>query len=251
MAEIRRGFGEEDGGSQRLPWLEPVEDEDDYRAPRAGGGWLKWALIVLVVGTIVVIAGVMIGRWSAGRSDIGELIKADPKPYKVRPTEPGGLKVDNNDRIAQRTGVGGDINSPLDLTAIPEQPIVGAGAPPILEAAPPRLPTAPPPKAATPARSEVPDVPPAPARPTTPAAPSAPATSNGSVQLGAFSSTAKAEAAWKKLAKRFAYLAPLNHVVLPVQSGDATLYRLRASGGPAASICARLKVAGEACSIAD
>ena len=37
----------------------------------------------------------------------------------------------------------------------------------------------------------------------------------------------------------------------PVQSGDATLYRLRASGGvePGARLCARLKIAGETCAV--
>jgi hypothetical protein len=251
MAEIRRGFDDEGSGSQRLPWLEPVEDEDDYPAP-TGGNWLKWAMILLAVGVLLAIAAVLITRWQAGRGDIGELIRADARPYKVRPADPGGLKVDNNDRIAQRTGVGGDIDSPLDLTAIPEQPIVGAGAPPILEAAPPRIPAAPPPRAAVADRPAAPAPAPVAASPAAPDAPPRPSPSgSGSVQLGAFSSTATAEQAWKKLSKRFSYLAPLDHVVLPVQSGGTTLYRLRASGGPVQSICARLKVAGQACSIAN
>jgi cell division septation protein DedD len=251
MAEIRRGFGDEGSGSQRLPWLEPVEDEDDYPAP-TGGNWLKWAMILLAIGVLLAIAAVLVTRWQAGRGDVGELIRADPRPYKVRPADPGGLKVDNNDRIAQRTGVGGDIDSPLDLTAIPEQPIVGAGAPPIADAAPPRLPAGPAPKSEAAGTPATPASAPVPARPTAADAPSRPAAPNGgSVQLGAFSSTATAEQAWKKLSKRFGYLEQLDHVVLPVQSGDKTLYRLRASGGPGASICARLKVAGQACSVAN
>ncbi|WP_374649996.1 SPOR domain-containing protein, partial [Rhizorhabdus sp.] len=78
--------------------------------------------------------------------------------------------------------------------------------------------------------------------------PSEPA--NGStVQLGAFSSQAKANAAWKTLSGRFSFLSGLTQSVVPVQSGDKTLYRLRASGGNGADICKRLKVAGESCSI--
>ena len=39
--------------------------------------------------------------------------------------------------------------------------------------------------------------------------------------------------------------------ITPVKVGDNTLYRLRASGGDARSLCARLKVAGESCNVVD
>src|SRR3546814_18718385 len=67
------------------------------------------------------------------------------------------------------------------------------------------------------------------------------------IQLGDFSSQAGANSAWKALSGRFSYLAPLSHSVTPVESGGKTLYRLRASGPDASSICGRLRVAGEAC----
>jgi cell division septation protein DedD len=261
MAEIRRGFGDEGQDTQRLPWLEAVDDDDDDFQPDAGTpGWLKGVLILIVAAAVALGAMTLLNRWQAQRSDLGTLIKADPAPYKIRPPEPGGLQVDNNDRIAQRTGVGGDINSPLDLAALPEEPIVGAGAPPVPRAEPaasapaaasapvaaaPRAPApaarpiAPPPAAAVPAPVTLPK-----------AAPAAkPVAGGGAAQLGAFSSEAKANAAWKTLSKRFAYLAPLTPVILPVKSGDATLYRLRATGGSAAATCAKLKVAGEACAV--
>jgi len=69
------------------------------------------------------------------------------------------------------------------------------------------------------------------------------------VQLGAFSSQAKATAAWKTLSGRFSFLSALTQSVIPTQSGDKTLYRLRASGGNAGDICRRLKTAGESCSV--
>lgn len=72
-------------------------------------------------------------------------------------------------------------------------------------------------------------------------------TAEGSIQLGAFSSEASANAAWKALSGRFAYLEPLEHSVIPVTSGEKTLYRLRASGPKAGGICGRLRVAGETC----
>jgi hypothetical protein len=87
-----------------------------------------------------------------------------------------------------------------------------------------------------------------PEEPVTQGAPKAAAPgAEGSIQLGAFSSEAGAEAAWKALSGRFAYLEPLGHSVVPVASGDKTLYRLRASGPGAAGICGRLRVAGETC----
>jgi aldehyde:ferredoxin oxidoreductase len=46
---------------------------------------------------------------------------------------------------------------------------------------------------------------------------------------------------------RFTYLAPLTHSVTTVSTGGKTLYRLRASGADAASLCGRLRVAGESC----
>jgi cell division septation protein DedD len=257
MAEIRRGFGDEGQDSQRLPWLEPVEDDEYYPEPRSSG-WRKWAVIGFGVLAVLVVASVMLRGWHAQRSDIGTLIKADPAPYKVRPSDPGGLKVDSNDRIAQRTGVGSDINSPLDLAAIPEEPIVGAGAPAAPRPATPTDAAKPAPTAGRPSAKQVlPKAPVAVAEPvaTAPAVPTpAPTTATGggaTVQLGAFSSEAKARSAWKTLSKRFSYLAPLTPVILPVKSGDATLYRLRATGGPAGSICARMKIAGEACAVAN
>ena len=46
---------------------------------------------------------------------------------------------------------------------------------------------------------------------------------------------------------RFKYLSGLTHSVVPVTAGGKTLYRLRATGPGAASLCNRLMVAGESC----
>ena len=69
----------------------------------------------------------------------------------------------------------------------------------------------------------------------------------GTIQLGAFPNAATAEKAWKALSGRFAYLAPLSHSVVSAQVNGRTWYRLRASGPGAASVCGRLRVAGENC----
>ncbi len=69
------------------------------------------------------------------------------------------------------------------------------------------------------------------------------------VQLGAFSSPEKAEAAWNALANRG--MMGFNHRLIKIEKGDTTLYRLRASGGDAAALCAKLKSAGDACSVVE
>jgi sporulation related protein len=75
----------------------------------------------------------------------------------------------------------------------------------------------------------------------------APAPSGPSVQLGAFSTPAAAENAWRELAGRFRYLAPLAHRVVAGASGNRTVHRLFASGANARDVCGRLRAAGEQC----
>ena len=81
------------------------------------------------------------------------------------------------------------------------------------------------------------------------AAASGPRPDGPTIQLGAFSSPAAANSAWRALAGRFRYLAPLAHNVVPVQVGGRTLHRLRACGPDSASVCRRLQAAGEACTM--
>ena len=101
---------------------------------------------------------------------------------------------------------------------------------------------APPPPAASPAPASTPPAPAASAAP-----PGAPAT----LQLGAFSSAARARAAFRSLADRHAPLAGLEPAISPVTRADGeTLYRLRVTlpdRAAADRLCARLRVAGDAC----
>ena len=289
MAEIRRGFGGEPLGNERLPWLEPVEDEDDFPETGGGGGGGRialWLVIGLVVIAVLFGGFIVWQRHREQSADIGTIIRAQPGPYKEKPANPGGLPVNESDVIASKMGTGNDIDSPIDLSKYPEQPIAGPGAPkdqepqpapaaPGKPAIPPaaNVPAAPapapvakaPPKPQlaynAPAAASAPVVkapPPAP-RPQTPAAPpratipaappSASAGGGGTIQLGALASEAKAKQVWKSLSTRFSTLAPLAMSITPVKVGDNTLYRLRASGGDASRLCAQLKVAGETCNV--
>lgn len=280
MAEIRRGFGGEGLGNERLPWLEPVEDEDDYPETGGGGGGriALWIVIALVALAILFGAFVMWQRHRARTADIGQVIHAPAGPYKVKPANPGGLEVSEGDVIAARMGTGNDIDSPIDLSKIPEQPVAGPGSgqpatPPAAPApgrpgapttaapvrpakAPPQPSAAPvPPTAASAPVVKAPPLaapakmPPAPSRPEAAAAP--PSAGGGTIQLGALASEAKAKQVWKSLSSRFAFLQPLAMSITPVKVGDNTLYRLRASGGDARSLCAKLRVAGESCNVVD
>lgn len=252
MAEIRRGT-QNDNRVERLPWLEPVEAEEDF--PRGGGrGWLVAGVALLTLVVVGILAAVLVARWRGQHQDLGGLIRAPATPYKTRPVNAGGLAVGTGDVVAEQTGTGADVDAPLALVA-PEQPVAGAGARPAAD----DLPASPAqPRPATSVRNAPivlaapkPVVAPPPVAAGTPApAPAAPVTGGGTVQLGAFSSEAKAKAAWKSLSHRFAYLQPMTVSIVPATRDGGTIYRLRASGGETAQqVCARLELAGEACAV--
>jgi len=224
----------EDG--DRLPWLEAVDEEDSGEGPSA----LK--LIAAVVIALVAI-GLVVGGlfWLGNRGDGGgadgepELIEAPEGPYRVAPEDRGGMKAEGEGGSAHAASAGQETQGNLSMR-VPERP-VAPGAPKGQPAQQPAQ-QAGQPKAAAPQ--------PQPQRPAAQPAPQ-PAASGPAIQLGAFSSQASAQNAWRALSGRFRYLAPLTHAVVPVQAGGRTLYRLRASGPGSADICRRLEVAGESC----
>jgi cell division septation protein DedD len=248
MSDADRTFHDED----KLPWLEAVDNED---APRGGSaGAVAAALVAALVALGLVIGGVFWLR-DNGPSGLGggggELIAAPAGPYKQRPDEPGGMKVEGQGDAAFAASAGADVNASIDIAALPEAPLTGAGSQPAADApaepTPPKAKLAANPPAPPPATAVAVAAPPPAAAPV--AKPEAPIT-GGLIQLGAFSSEAKANQAWKKMSARFAYLKPLTSTVTSVKSGSNTLYRLRASaGGDAETICGKLKVAGETCAV--
>jgi hypothetical protein len=234
----------------RLPWLEPVEEEPEE------GGISTGRLILWAVAALLVI-GVVIGGyfWMRGNdraaSGEGALIEAPDSYYKERPADQAPATGD--DEIVYSASKGNEVESVIDTSSAAETPVNVARAP-VEEPAPPvpapitAKPSAAKPAAPTPAATVKPVPKPKPAVPA--AAPeTAPISGGSTIQLGAFSSQAKANAAWKNLSARFSFLSGLTQSVVPVQSGDKTLYRLRASGGNAGDICGRLRTAGESCSV--
>jgi hypothetical protein len=220
----------------RLPWLEAVEEDGKSEGPSA----LK--LIVAVLIGLVAIGGVVGGIFWLGNRGAArhagaepELIKAQPGAYKVKPNQPGGMTVEGEGDTAFQASAGADPKGKINTAAMPEAPVQKGQQPQQTAQAQPQ-PAAPEKKPAATIKAPAPT-----------AAPAAAASGGATIQLGSFPSGAMAEKAWKAMAGRFAYLAPLSHSVVSADVGGKTWYRLRASGPDAAGICGRLKVAGEQC----
>lgn len=225
----------------RLPWLEAVEDEDERQGPSAAK--LIGALLV----GLAAIAAIIFALFQLGNNDAGgpEVIAPESASYKERPADAGGLKIEGEGDTAFAASEGADPNARINLDAIPEAPVEGArGVAPAeqLKVKPDARVAQVVPNAA------VPVVPPV-AQPVSSAAPS-PVLSGSAVQLGAFSSNAAAQAAWKSMSGRFESLKPLTNAIVPVSVNGKTMYRLRAGVGSRAdanTLCGKLKVAGESC----
>lgn len=228
----------------RLPWLETVTPDEPERV----GVGRMIAAVVLGLGVLAAIVfGIYKVQRPHGPAD-GTLIAAQEGDYKVKPNEPGGLKVEGEGDSAIATSAGkGAGNGAIDLKAVPETPVAGKQA--RAAATKPEG-----------GRNAVTQVPMSggklvAAAPVTakPAVAAAGAVSGSVVQLGAFPSEGSANAAWTSFSRRFAYIAALGKTVQPVAKDGHTLYRLRVNAGSAdqaADICGRLRVAGETCFVA-
>ena len=216
--------------SESLPWLEAVESEDGSRTISARKMLVGLLLVLLAA---AVVAGTMfwLGRQSPAPGGAPELIKAEPGPYKVKPTDPGGLDVAGDSETAYSTSAGEDPDAALDVGKLPPEM-----TPLPVETQQPAVP----PKKIPPGETKEP----APDDEAKPAAPSGP-----TIQLGAYASTVKADTAWKLLSGRFPEVAALNKVVVTATVGGKSVHRLRASGSSdqTRAACAALKAAGESC----
>jgi hypothetical protein len=281
----RRGGSDEDDD---VPWLAAADEEPRHTLLPGRG------LMLIVVGlsalALIVVGLVYAVVERPGSDDVyadadGEvpLIRAPDTPYKVKPADPGGMDVDGMNQLSFEAAGGIDPGGDLALDALPEEPMQRptASAPAPRPVAPP----APPPDAVAEAmpKSAAPpaDKPKPVAEKSKPAvvaekpkpAPvktddrlasldkelskaAAPASDGGSyaLQLGAFSTQAKANEVWKDFSGRYTYLKGLEKSVVMLERDGQKLYRLRATGvtsrATADNLCARLRVAGEQCSVA-
>ena len=229
-------------GEDRLPWLETVEPDEKEGLPVG-------RVLAAVIAGLAVLAAIIFGIYKLQDKPAatGQLIAAQEGDYKVKPDDPGGLKVKGEGDAAIATSAGKSGNGSIDLNAVSEKPVDGKHVQPGAK------------PAGGAGRNAVAQVPASGGRlvapaPVTAARATAGAASGGSlVQLGAFPNEAAANAAWASFSKRFGYIAPLGKSVEPVAIGGRTLYRLRVNAGSAnqaADICGRLRVAGETCFVA-
>lgn len=213
----------------QLPWLQPVEDEDEPRGVSARK--MLAALLVVAMGAAIVAAAFFwLGQREAPVSGPPELIQALPGPYKVKPPNPGGLDISAESETAFETSAGEDRDAQLDTSKLPNRTAVKTTEQPKPEAA------------AEPAKPVAPEPAPAPA-------PKATGGTGSVIQLGAFANKAQAERAWTALSSRFPSIAALNKMIVPFEHG----MRLRAGAASAADArqaCDTLKAAGENCFVA-
>ncbi|HYC96213.1 MAG TPA: SPOR domain-containing protein [Sphingomicrobium sp.] len=214
---------------ESLPWLEAVENED---GPRAISARKMLIGLVLVLLAAAVVAGTMfwLGRQDPAPSGAPELIMAEAGPYKVKPSDPGGLDVAGDSETAYSTSAGEDPDAALDVRKLP-QDMTPLPVETSEQATPPKK------------------IPPKETKEPAPDAAARPAASGPTIQLGAYASTVKADTAWKMLSGRFPQVSALNKVVVTATVGGKAVYRLRASGSSeqTKAACAALKAAGESC----
>jgi hypothetical protein len=232
------GFGDDD----RLPWLETVEDE--YHEGRSLG-----RMLLLIVLVLLVLGAAAFGWYwyqqQRGLSGNGELIEAQEGDYKVKPDEPGGMQVEGEGDTVFATSQGAASNASINVAALPEAPVEGKAAQGTAAS-----------EGTKTAKVEVPSAAPQ-AKPSPVASPraAAPAAGSGAViQLGAYPNEGGANIAWARMSKRFAYLAPLGKSIERGEKDGKAIWRLRVNAGSntqAKELCDRLKVAGEACYVAN
>lgn len=314
------GIDSDDDGP--LPWLEPAEMSDDEE-PVTQRKWIIAGVGVFLLALIGTVAVVYSGKEEdqygtavvAGSNGEPPLILAAKEPFRVRPSDPGGMRGEGEGLMIGAVARGQDPAPEVKLATGPEQP-VERPVPQSRAAAPVAAPsamTAQSNGAAMPSEQAAPNaaagqttpsvaatqklVPPvtaqtAPAnsapnttaarqaatqktpqttavqqqKPVTPpqpaevakAEPKKPAETKKPVyflQLGAFSSTDRAQAGWQQFSERYEQLKDLRPDIQPIKTGDKTMYRLRAGHISlrvrADSICAKLKAAGQPCIVAE
>jgi hypothetical protein len=205
--------------NDRLPWLETADgsDSEPNRSPMrvALVAIAGLALLAAIVGGIFWLQP----RQAGGPNGTGELIVAPKGNYKEKPLDAGGKSFEGEGDSAFAASEGQKTGAVLAVLP------AGSAAAPRPVAAKPMIPAA---TNSAPANAVL-------------------------VQLGAFGDSAKAEAAWTGLNKRFGFLAGVKRKIAQTNvEGGGTVFRLQAvtaNSTEAQQLCAKLKVAGENCLI--
>lgn len=219
---------------------------------------LPWRMLAAAGGVLALGAAGVAGWWAIGQIGARSVpvIEADPRPFKVRPADAGGMRVPNQtemvlERPGQRSQTPAQAGRPAAVAPPAEVPDVNALRAAVAPPAPAR--PAPPPVVQAPA----PQPAPATAAPvaTPPARPAPTATPAGrvQVQLGAVATEEAARAEWDRLVRRAPELFQGRQPVIArlEREGQAPLFRLRTAGFAeqelARDFCEQVRARGGAC----
>jgi hypothetical protein len=249
------------------PWLAEADGPAPQRSltVRILVGLAALAVVAIIIVFILLRPG---GSSDQGymEADQAPLITAESGPYKVKPQDPSGLDVQGQGDTMYAAGAGIEQSSDINFGAAAEEPLPrpgtnspgtnspGTAVPGTDGADTPAAPTAPPKNLLPPAMQQQAAKPaldtPKPAVVAPPkVAPKPALTANApatQVQLGAFSTRARAETAWGRLVAKHGF-AGLTPRYISTTSGDQTLFRLRTATPDAAALCARLAAGGDPC----
>ncbi|MGK7861532.1 SPOR domain-containing protein [Falsiroseomonas sp. E2-1-a4] len=233
-----------------------------YRVQRDPSG-VPWRMMAVAGGMLAVVAVGAGGYWAFQRSGGGgvPVVEADPRPFKVRPDDPGGLRVPNqNALVLERPGnrqSAAQTGRPAGLVPETEAPNLdllraAVAPPPVVAPRPvPRELEMPDPAAiseAAPQSEAVPQTAPAVAP-----VPRAVATGRVMVQLAAVTSEEGARSEFDRIARRAPELFEGRSPVVQrlERDGQSPLFRLRTSGfadqDSARQFCEALRARNFAC----
>jgi hypothetical protein len=230
----------EDG--DRLPWLEPAGVVDEDNSAPVG------KIVGLVIAGLALLGVIVGGSYWLKHSGVTEpgaakLIAAQGGDYKIPANDSDGKAFKGTGDTSYATSEGVDTDGRVDASRMPETPMADISRGSITRDNGKSTDSKPSAKVSAAVKDET--------KAAAVATPAAKSVSGGAmIQVGAYGSEAIARDAWKKLSRRFDYLAVLGNVVEKAEVGGSTVYRLRASAGSAAdasTLCGRLKVAGENC----
>ena len=201
---------------ESLPWLESADDYEEDEGVD-GSRLLMFALLGLAA-LIAIVGGIW---WATNRAPDSAMVAdgstiENPGEFKEKPEDPGGAEVAGTGSVAPGVAEGQRSEGRI---------ADGSDAKPSIDTDQ---------GGSTGASQE--------------------ASGNGGtgVQVGAYSSRAKAEQGWKELTGRYSALSGFKYRIVQGQADIGTVYRLQAVAGSrsaANSLCSKLKSAGGSCQV--
>lgn len=254
MAEERMEDNTKEEDGQDLPWLQPVEEESEE-------SWLSARTLIMAAAVFVVIFVALLWVIYAQLSGEDEpqrivantdlpVIEAPDEPHKITPDDPGGAEIPGQDKLVLDAANGAVAEAETVLAEPAEEPVERETSGGFVEQqAPP-----PPPVSQVETRPE-PQPEPVVVQPA-PAPVQQSVAGRYLIQLGAFSSDARARTGWTQVQDKYPNIVgDLNIDTQIATVNGRTIYRLRAAALPtreeADRRCAALKAAGQGCLVTE